>query len=142
MTSPFSDFVNATLHFQVATGSFTRDDVGNPVDVVQEETVTAMLKKLSAFSASQVNRLPGVDDTALLLEGYCVEPMILPDQVLAETVARATWSGLPGKFWLMSPVNPPYGKQGIGAISEAAAGTKIRGWFQVDRAQPQTPDYS
>ena len=137
MASPFPDFVrNTTLVFEVPTGELAQDEVGNAVAETTSIRVTAMLKvKTLTFSNSKIQRAPEIDESALLLEGYCLEPMVLPHSILPKNWAAATWSGQPGFFYLNDPINPPYGREGIGALVESSAGTKIIGWFQTDRAE-------
>lgn len=137
MPTPFPDFVeNTTLVFDVPTGELTQDEVGNAIAETASIRVTAMLKvKTLTFSNSKIQRAPEIDEGALLLEGYCLEPMKLPLSILPKNWAEATWSGQPGYFYLNDPVNPPYGREGIGAVMEESAGTKIMGWFQTSRAE-------
>lgn len=136
MTTPFPDFVrNTTLVFDVPTGDLTQDDVGNAIAETTSIRVTATLKaKLPSYGAA-IQRAPEVDETAMYLEGYCLEPMKLPLSILPKNWAKATWSNTPGFFYLNDPINPPYGREGIGAIVEQSAGTKIVGWFQTSRSE-------
>ena len=66
---------------------------------------------------------------ALLLEGYCLEPVQWSHSLLPQTWAAATWSDQPGYFDRSDPLHPPYGREGLGALVEARAGTKMMGWF-------------
>lgn len=137
MASPFLGLAdNCTLNFNVPTGEIVADEVGNVVDEIRSLQVRAFLKKQSdakAGLANRFNRLPGVAEDAWLLEGYCVSPMILPNSIAPQMIAIADFAGVKGQFVLVAPINPPYGRAGIGAIVEQSAGTKIVGWFQVSK---------
>lgn len=132
MASPFLGLAdNCTLKFDVPTGEIVTDEVGNVVDEIRSVQVRTFLKKQSDAKAAMTNRLPGVAEDAWLLEGYCVNPMILPQAIAPQMIAIANFAGVDGQFVLAAPINPPYGRAGIGAIVERSAGTKIVGWFQV-----------
>ncbi len=134
MISPFHGFANTALQFPTLTDLLERDEAGNVRAIAGPPLlISANLKQLSLFTASQAIRQPGVNDSAILLQGWCVEPMILPLTIRANTWAIATWSSVEGHFYLNAPLNPPYGREGIGAVVEAEAGTKISGWFQEFR---------
>ncbi|GEM_PF-5708880 len=136
MATPFPDFVrNTTLTFEVPTGDITFDEVGNAIAETTSIRVTAMLEAKVPAYGNTIQRAPEIDETALYLEGYCLEPMKLPLSILPKNWAVATWSGTPGFFYLNVPINPPYGREGIGAVMEESAGTKIVGWFQTSRAE-------
>jgi hypothetical protein len=135
MISPYSNFENARLTFQIPTGNLIRDEVGNAVAETKSIKLTAILEMLALQSASKVLKQPGVDETALRLEGYCVSPAILDRRILPNNWAECVWSGIKGYFYLDTPINPPHGRQGIGALEEQAQGTKITGWFQVSIAR-------
>lgn len=126
--SPYAGLDNATLVFAVPTGSIATDELGNPIDATTPISVRCHLK--AKGTRKQIPTESGFDESALFLEGFCVDPMVLPQGVKAKTIAQAEFSGMSGSFWLLDPINPPYGREGIGAISEAAEGTKITGWFQ------------
>ncbi|MBD2018659.1 hypothetical protein H6F43_00480 [Leptolyngbya sp. FACHB-36] len=116
------------LILSVPTGSIATDELGNPIDATIPKPVRCYLK--SKGTRKQIPTESGFDESALFLEGFCVEPMILPLEIQAKTIAQAQFGGMAGAFWLLAPINPPYGREGIGAISEATEGTKITGWFQ------------
>ncbi len=137
MTLPFPDFGwQTTLVFAVPTGDLTQDERGRAIPATNRIKVMATLKvKPLTFAHSKIQRPPGIDERAVLLEGYCLEPVQLPHSSLPQTWAEATWSGKAGYFYLTDPLNPPYGREGLGALLEASAGTKIIGWFQTSRAE-------
>lgn len=135
MASPFADWQNAALIFAVPTGNLTTDEMGNPVLETAPLVVTTKLKALTGAAAAKVMQYPGVDTTAIALIGRCIEPMILPANVLPENWADCSFSGAEGYFFLASPINPPHGREGVGALIEQNAGTRIVGWFQTSRSQ-------
>lgn len=135
MGSPFDGFANTTLLFPVPTGEVTQDEVGNAISETTNVRVTATLKATTIRNADANRRSSSVDEGAMLLEGYCIAPSILPASVLPNNWADANWGGSPGYFYLTEPINPPYGRDGIGAIVEQSAGTKIVGWFQTSRSE-------
>ena len=137
MTPPFPDFGwQTTLVFAVPTGDLTHDERGQAIPATNRIKVMATLKvKLLSFAHSRIQRPPSVDERALLLEGYCLEPVRLPHSILPPSWAQATWSGQPGYFYLNNPLNPPYGREGLGALLEDSARTKMMGWFQTSRAE-------
>ena len=129
MTSPFSAIANATITFQIpARGSVTTDDVGNVVLATAPFKVVVYLKKLNLLSASRIRPLPGLDDRSTYYEGYTVSPMQLPAEIKVGMKAPATLGRESGHF-LINEINADFGSDGIGALLEAAAGTKIAGWF-------------
>ena len=137
MNTPFPDFGwNTVLVFAVPTGALTQDELGHTTPKINRIKVMATLKvKPLTFAHSKRQRPPGIDEHALLLEGYCLEPAELPHSILPQSWAQATWSGQPGYFYLTDPLNPPYGREGLGSLLEASAGTKMMGWFQTSRAE-------
>ncbi|HEY9697019.1 MAG TPA: hypothetical protein V6D10_07135 [Trichocoleus sp.] len=125
--SPFADFVNATLKFKVAgAGALTPDSRGNlrPTDAIVQ--VTAMLDKAKP---PETTSRPGVDGTAIYLEGFVVDsgqanPLELPSVCTPASECEAIWDGKAGQF-LIEPVSrSPWGY-------EESTGDEIRGWFVV-----------
>jgi hypothetical protein len=129
MKSPFSAIANGSITFQIpARGAATTDDVGNVVLATAPFKVTVYLKKLNLLSASRIRPLPGLDDRSTYYEGYTVSPMQLPGEVKVGAKAPATL-GRESGFFLVNEINGDFGSDGIGALLEVAAGTKIAGWF-------------
>lgn len=133
MPSPFKTFENATLLFEVPTGQTTTDDRGNVIDEIKTIRIKAFLKKADDALARQVNRTQEIDNAAWLLSGYATEPMILPASIKPNARATVTFAGHEGLFILLGPINGAYGREGIAAIQEGVTGTKISGFFQVQR---------
>lgn len=132
MPSPFAGLAeNATMIFKIPSGAVTYDEVGNAVQGTTNVTVSVYLKKDERTSTPRLPQLPGVDESAFYCSGFCVDPMILPASVAPQTWAICTWSGINGFFYLDAPINPPHGREGIGAILESVQGTKLTGWFQL-----------
>ena len=133
--SPYDGFENAELSIEVATGHLGVDEVGNAIALTRTIPVKALLKMAPLLSSQNEKAYPGVDASAIKLEGYCSDPMVLPPQTLPENWYRCNWEGQSGWFYLLAPINPPYGRVGIGEILEQAQGTKISGWFQLSRSK-------
>jgi hypothetical protein len=127
--SPFAAIANATITFQIpARGATTTDDVGNVVTATAPFKVVVYLKKLNLLSASRIRPMPGLDDKSTYYEGYAINPMRLPAEIKVGAKAPATL-GRESGFFLINEINADFGSDGIGALLEAAAGTKIAGWF-------------
>nr|WP_290224176.1 hypothetical protein [Trichocoleus desertorum] len=127
--SPFAAIANATITFQIpARGAATTDDVGNVVLTTAPLKVVAYLKKLNLQSASRIRPLPGLDDKSIYYEGYAINPMRLPAEIKVGMKAPVMM-GRDSGFFLINEINADFGSDGIGALLEAAAGTKIAGWF-------------
>lgn len=128
-TSPFLQYQNATLTFDLLIGSSGVNATGNRRLTTEPVTVTAFLKRVSLISASQIQRLPGLNSEADFWSGYAVTPMQLPLELKQGDKAKAVISGEVGIFIIYGLINPPYGRSGIGAVVERTAGTKFTGWF-------------
>ncbi len=76
MISPFKQFENAKLTFQIPTGKVVVNRVGNRVQEVGPVEVRAMLKP--SKNAVQINYYVGDDQTLELLTGYLTEPLTMP----------------------------------------------------------------
>ena len=121
--SPFAAYANTILRFEVPSGELTTVPGNGNIKpagtaVVQ---VTAML--LQARPPADTTR-PGVDSTAVYLEGFAVEPMAVPSIVTPQSPCAATWNGRRGKFLLELTGRSPFGY-------EDSTGDEIKGWFQV-----------
>lgn len=140
MASPFAPYANASLRWQVPTGGSTVDAAtGNVIPETAEIVLTALLNQRGGNSRQLPDSRPqGVDETAVYLEGYAVEPMELPVSVVPLSRAIATWDNRHGSFVLLVTGRSPYGVDPI-------TGTKLKGWFQaqsyaIDEAYtPPTP---
>lgn len=134
MSSPFSGIAeNATLIFYVPTGSLSYDSLGNAVAATAPIPIVVKLKTQSAYQVARTEKQPGIDEAAILFEGICINPMILDARVLALNWADCIWNRQNGYFHLNAPINPPHGRDGIGAIIEPVLGTTFTGWFQEKR---------
>lgn len=132
MPSPFRNFVNAEITF-LAVFNESENEVGNIEfsDLVEIATVTAYVKE--AGKRPEKHKPPGIAETAIAYECIAVEPMVLPPEIKPLNKARATISGVPGELTLENGlINPPYGRQGVGAITEKSVGTKFFAWFVRD----------
>lgn len=125
MSSPFTAFVNAHLRFQVATGTLQPDGKGNlkPGKAVVE--VAAMLKQETKQGKEERRKpAPGVDETAIYIEGYLVEPLSLPGIITPDTPCQIEWQGRKGRFYVdFTAKNPFLDALNINLVN------KLRGWF-------------
>ena len=107
--SPFNKFANAVLSFQVGTGKFADDALGNSVEVTKALVVTALLEPKS----SDVRETRGSDGEARSLKGYLVSPLSLPDSIIPGMVAtiemkETTTRKIRGTFTLKPSAADPY----------------------------------
>lgn len=121
--SPLTDFANATLTFKAATGTGTTDPItGNRIVTQAEIVLTAVLNKTSDRAADRPTPAPGLDQSAVYLEGRAIDPLELPRNVGPWAVG--TWAGYRGRFYLLTPAPDSWG-------ASAIVGTKLKGWFQI-----------
>lgn len=126
MTSPFAPFANSTLRFQVAGSGLVEDRNGNLRPARVTVTVSALLKQSTKNkSDSQTSERSGVDTSAIYLEGYLVEPAVLPSSITIDSACQITWQGREGRFFYeFTAVNPYLAALNINLVNQ------IRGWFQ------------
>lgn len=122
-TSALISLANASVTFVVA-GSGTRTDpvTGNVLPATRTLTYKAFLK------ATQVDPavFPGVDATALLYEGYVVEPQALDDRITVGSTGTMTFGTSSSKDFEVLRARLGYGDLGtLGAQLSSALGTKI-----------------
>lgn len=134
MTSPLKGFENCVLLFQALTTATEVDAFGNAVPLMRSIPVSAAMKLTTNVDLDMkfLQHNQRQEDDAIAISGYCVSPTQLPLEVREETTARLTFNGRPGRF-LLSFINAPYGREGIGLILEQSVGTKLLGWFMPDR---------
>lgn len=129
MPSEFLGLETATLQFQQAGNTSTTDVWGNIQPTIAPVAVDCYLKIVSdQKTTTLLQQKQRSEPDAVAMQGYCVTPQILPAGIKEEDEALMTWNDRAGKFVLVL-INPPYGRQGIGALIEQEAGTKILGWF-------------
>jgi hypothetical protein len=122
MASPFVSFANSTLRFQVASGALIEDRNGNLRPGRLTVTVSALLKQARD---NKTTEQPGVDVNAIYLEGYLVEPTVLPGSITIDSPCQAIWQGREGRFFYeFTAVNPYLAALNINLVNP------IRGWFQ------------
>lgn len=124
VASPFEPYENSVLNFQVALGALAPDSYGNMRPAKSTIVVRALLEQ----KRDPNDELrPGVDTTAVWVEGYLVEPRPLPDGVTPDSVCTGTWQGLAGRFYLEFTARNPY----LEALDIDLV-ERIRGYFQPD----------
>ena len=104
-SSPFFDFVNATLTFKVP-GAITLDPSGNPFSTSTQLIVKAMLTGDRRQAANFLRMGTGVD--LIPLTGRCIEPLQLPPGLVADSVAIALIGDQVGEFILSGSIQSPY----------------------------------
>lgn len=117
MSSPFSSLENASLVFPVPSQQMEVDEWGNFAPVAGELTVRCWL---SATTLSGVV-LPGVDESAQDIKGYCIDPMFLPDYITHGSEATATIGNTKGRFTLY---------RGLDGIATSVTGSPLSGVFR------------
>lgn len=127
-----TDFATSSIAFRaLGDGATVEDEWGNVRPVPQLIEVKAFLKLMSAADARDLlQHDQRSEPDARALSGYCVDR--LPDEIQEEAEGGLTWNGKPGKF-VLTQINPPYGRSGLGLSTEASLGTKIVGWWIPDR---------
>jgi len=123
MSSPFAAYANTTLRFAIASGELVTDPRTGDVKPGSSAIVEASAM-LSQVRPPQDMPRPGVDSTAVYLEGFAVEPMALPSAVTPDSLCAALWDGKKGRFFLELTGRSPFGY-------ETSTGDEIKGWFQV-----------
>lgn len=142
MTSPFLGIAdNATITFKSVADYPVRDELGNVTVATDDLVCRAYLKGSDRSSRPDNFRPPGISPDAWYCEGYVVDiyddnglstgNTKLPTTVVAPCWAECSFSGNPGYLYIIPPINPPHGREGIGAVIESVAGTKLSGWFQT-----------
>jgi hypothetical protein len=114
--SPFKGFENAEIVFQVPSGDYLVNAVGNPIASTKEVKIIALLKQSKSFNsqyAQEIQNFAGADGYVFLLEGYLIEPTVYPEEVqfMMEGEAIITLSiNTPrnGRFKLLPIIQPPY----------------------------------
>jgi hypothetical protein len=132
--SPFKRLQNATITFTALASAPTANALGNLTVTTRNITVTAYLELKDHHPKD--NRPEGVPIISDYFEGHATSidgvesAIILPPQIHPLSKGEAMISGERGSFTMDgSIINPPYGREGIGAILERKTGTKFGGWF-------------
>jgi hypothetical protein len=120
---------NASLTFQVGDGTITTDlETGNPIESTTPVTISCKLdqRKEPSFdpARTQPRNLPGI-----YMEGYAIDPAIIPTSIARDAVATANINGLIGKFHMVP-------KMQLAALEVLGftelTGQKIAGYFEAD----------
>lgn len=109
--SPFEGFDNAVLHFQVPTGTYTTNALGNRVPQYSNITIRAVLRTVR--NIAQIQYYLGADEAAELMQGYLVDPLNLSDNLHAPVegeaeIKIATGIIESGTFRLLPEIQSPY----------------------------------
>jgi len=129
VVSPFAPFANSLLRFQVATGSLLTDiKTGNKRPGTAIVEVVALLEQKQR---PKNNEMPGVDDTAIRVEGFLITPRPLPGAITPESQCFGTWQGRAGRIHLEFTARNAY----IAALGIDLE-EKIKGYFQFTNQIP------
>lgn len=122
MNSPFAQFANATLTFQLPTTepSLT-DQTGNVATETEPLTVTAYFASKTARLDPETDNLAD-DLSRIRLEGRCITPSALPATILPGARAVAIVGGVEGDFYLEGSIPSAFGV-------DAILGGKLRGYL-------------
>lgn len=122
MASPFAGVVREdTLTFEVGGYSATeKDDFGNPLRRSRQVVVKVFLR---LRGRTDTTRREGVDRAQEVFEGYCIDPLKLPDTIETGSIADANIGGNQGKFQIEVPTPTPF------EVVTEVLGDRIRGVF-------------
>ena len=135
--SPFSDFANATIEFDVPTGTQTTDKYGNPIIENEKVVIVALLKPPSdrSYTRADIEHLynGGIERKGVLLEGYLVSPRTYPENFDNYPVGKVRIEAISGKleegfFEVIPRVQNPYVQAvGVDLIN------KIQGFYRFNK---------
>jgi hypothetical protein len=122
-TSALISLANASVRFQVAgAGVVTDPETGNVTPTTAVVTCKAFLKAVNVDPVVY----PGVDVTAVVYEGYVVEPMALDPKVGAGTTGELNFGSGGAQQFEVLRARMGYGDQGaLGAPLSGVLGTKV-----------------
>lgn len=132
MTSPFP--ANAILTFSVASGQLTVDPAtGNVTPATEPLTIKAYLKpsNVQGNKAPQVST-PGVSAATEEMQGYAVDPMVMPLRINNLAEADAIIDSKAGRFIIRIPTQSAFGVNDV-------TGDRIYGLFTPDLDQTPPP---
>lgn len=84
-TSPFDFTANAILNFQVSTEDVETNEFGNIVSVKKSLKIIALLK----VKKKDYRNRDGADTTDIELEGYLINPLEYPQEIVDGMIADA-----------------------------------------------------
>lgn len=84
-TSPFDFAANAILNFQVSTEDVETNEFGNIVSVKKSLKIIALLK----VKKKDYRNRDGADTTDIELEGYLINPLEYPQEIVDGMIADA-----------------------------------------------------
>ena len=81
--------VNCTIVFQIGTGKFQNDRLGNPQETKQPFTLKASLK-IDEGKRQNIQQNPGSNESITYFIGYCVTPKFMPQSIKEGMTGQAT----------------------------------------------------
>lgn len=133
MYSPMGMLENSSIKFRIQAQRLVENESGNMEPAVLFVDVKCFLQQKKQQNKGDRLEIPGININAFDIEGQCTDPMVIPDGVKTCEWYECDFSGSKGKFFLLDPINPPFGRSGVGALLEESIGTKIVGIFQSGR---------
>jgi hypothetical protein len=135
-TSAFSELENTIIWFESAVGDLVENESGNISPAVLTTKVTGFFEQSQKQNIGDRVQIPGINLNSIYIEGYCVDPEILPLHIKSGGWYPCNFSGADGHIFILDPINPPYGRSGLGAIIEESTGTRLTAIFQSGRRPP------
>lgn len=100
---PYMGEPNLTITWEVGTGVFATDSVGNEVEVKRIVVVLASVRESDRYSLE--TKLPGSGQYQMFVEGRLVEPKLIPPEIGLELIGRAVFRDrLRGEFRMLPAV--------------------------------------
>jgi hypothetical protein len=128
--SPFAPYANTLLRFRVGDGTLAIDPkTGNRRPGTRLVDVVAVVQQKQR---PRNKEMPGVDDLAVWVEGFLVNPRPLPPEIVSSSMCFGVWDGRQGRFHLDFTARNPY----IAALNIDLV-EKIKGFFQFQEQIPQ-----
>lgn len=97
-------FTEFTLTYKVETSTWATDANGNPVPVMEDETLVI---NFEASKSPQLVFLEGADPKIVRGKGSCVDPVTMPHEVGPGTELAMTWAGRSGKLRILQVSSDP-----------------------------------
>lgn len=118
---------NASLTFQVGSGTITTDlETGNPIESTIPLTISCKLDQRKEPNYDPARTQPQ-NLAGIYMEGYAIDPAIIPTSIARDAVATANINGLAGRFHMVP-------KMQLAALEVLGftelTGQKICGYFE------------
>lgn len=91
ITTPFATFANATVTLKQGSGNKTFGTYGNVEDTLTDYPVTCYLEQKKPPMNDMMN---GSAETGIYVEGRCITPKILPQDIQPHQLGSAVFNGV------------------------------------------------